>query len=102
MNELVRIPSIHSLLRARIRCPMSPQLVTIAVASRGGGGGGMPPRVTPSQGVTPRGKKLINFVGKMVKRQMLWVKWLKKDKWEIWCDKLHVSLCKMLKIHRTF
>src|SRR6218665_4192037 len=27
-----------------------------SVASRGGGGGGGPPRVTPSQGVTPRGK----------------------------------------------
>jgi len=26
------------------------------VASRGGGGGGGPPRVTPSEGVTPRGK----------------------------------------------
>jgi len=28
----------------------------MSVASRGGGGGGGPPRVTPSQGVTPRGK----------------------------------------------
>src|SRR6218665_4026348 len=37
------------------------------VASRGGGGGGGPPRVTPSQGVTPRGKNIINLVGKMVK-----------------------------------
>jgi len=41
--------------------------------------------MTLSQGVTPRGNRPINkFVGKMVKRKILWVKWL------IFCDKLHV------------
>jgi len=45
----------------------------MSTVARGGGGEGGSPRVTPSQ----EGKK---FVGKMVK----------KGKWEILCDKLHV------------
>jgi len=44
---------------------------------------------TISRGDTKR-KKIINFVGKLVKKINLVSKMVYKDKWEILSDKLHV------------
>src|SRR6218665_314253 len=55
--------SIRWTLNFRMLHPQTPNFIERvsnsgiqSVASRGGGGGGGPLRVTPSQGVTPRGK----------------------------------------------
>jgi len=52
------ITALFSLDLLALRVPVigAALWVALAVASRGGGGGGGPPRVAPSQGVTPRGK----------------------------------------------
>ena len=59
-NVLVKIDFLPGSTTHKFQTRLKPLLS--GVERRGLRGG--PPRVTPSKGVTPRGKKFINFVGK--------------------------------------
>ena len=54
--QVLYSPSFWNTLHLMIAYPSSLIMSVYTVASQGGGEGGVPPRVTPSRGVTPEGK----------------------------------------------
>ena len=54
--------------------------------------------MTPSQGMTPRGKELIKFCDLNGKKLNFAGEMVKKGKFKIECDRLHVFVCKRLKM----